>query len=172
MRVLGSGFLEANPGLGEKLWSGELPLTDWFNELLRFVYRLIFIMVSEDRELLHPPNANATAQTLYADGYSLAALRVCCVRGATWDRHHDRYEGMKVVFRALATGEAALALPALGGLFAMDRLPHLGSAQLRNQAFMEAIYRLSWLSGRSGHGAGQLARHGNRGTGIGLRIPA
>ena len=55
-----------------------------------------------------------------------------------------------MVFRALATGEAALALPALGGLFALDRLPHLESALLRNDAFMEAVYRLSWLSGRSG----------------------
>ena len=150
LRVLGSGFLEANPVLAEKLRSGEVPLSDWFNELLRFVYRLIFIMVAEDRELLHPPNANAAARTLYADGYSLAALRRHCVRGATWDRHHDRYEGMKVAFRALATGEAALALPALGGLFDADRLPHLESARLRNDAFMEAVYRLSWLSGRSG----------------------
>ena len=150
LRVLGSGFLEANPVLAEKLRSGEAPLSDWFNELLRFVYRLIFIMVAEDRELLHPPNAAAAARTLYADGYSLAALRRHCVRGATWDRHHDRYEGMKVAFRALASGEAALALPALGGLFDADRLPHLESARLRNDAFMEAVYRLSWLSGRSG----------------------
>ena len=150
LRVLGSGFLEANPALAGKLRSGELPLSDWFNELLRLVYRLIFLMVAEDRELLHPSNASATARTLYADGYSLAALRTHCVRGTTWDRHHDRYEGMKVVFRALATGEVALALPALGGLFGLDRLPHLESARLRNDAFMEAIYRLSWLSGRSG----------------------
>ncbi|MCY4514720.1 MAG: N-6 DNA methylase [Candidatus Tectomicrobia bacterium] len=150
LRVLGSGFLEANPVMAEKLRSGEVPLSGWFNELLRFVYRLIFIMVAEDRELLHPSNANAAARTLYADGYSLAALRRHCVRRATWDRHHDRYEGMKVAFRALATGEAALALPALGGLFDADRLPHLESARLRNDAFMEAVYRLSWLSGHSG----------------------
>ena len=150
LRVLGSGFLEGNPGLVEKLRSGELPLSDWFNELLRLVYRLIFLMVAEDRELLHPSNASATARTLYVDGYSLAALRTHCVRGATWDRHHDRYEGMKVVFRALTTGEAALALPALGGLFAPNRLAHLESARLRNDAFMEALYRLSWLSVPSG----------------------
>ena len=150
LRVLGSGFLEANPSLAAKLQSGELSLKTWFNELLRLVYRLIFLMVAEDRDLLHRKNARGSARTLYAEGYSLATLRAQCVRGATWDRHHDRYEGMKVVFRALPTGEDALALPALGGLFGADQIPNLESAQLRNSAFMEAVYRLSWLSDRSG----------------------
>ena len=71
-----------------------------------------------------------------------------CAR-RSMDRHHDRYEGMKVVFRALEIGEEALALPALGGLFDTEQLPHLGSARIRNRAFMEAIYRLSWLTDRS-----------------------
>ena len=150
LRVLGSGFLEANPDLAQQLRSGVLPLTTWFNELLRLVYRLIFLMVAEDRGLLHPANARRDARTLYAEGYSLAVLRAQCVRGATWDRHHDRYEGMKIVFRALAAGEDALGLPALGGLFGADRLPHLDSCRLRNRAFMEAVYRLSWLKDRSG----------------------
>ena len=148
LRVLGSGFLDANPALGEQIRSGDLLLTDWFNELLRLVYRLIFLMVAEDRDLLHPPNANAAARMLYADGYSLSALRADCVRGSTWDRHHDRFEGMKVAFRALAEGESTLALPALGGLFDVDQLPHLESARLRNDAFMEGVYRLSWLRAR------------------------
>ena len=150
LRVLGSGFLEANPDLARRLRSGELALTPWFNELLRLVYRLIFLMVAEDRGLLHPANARTGARRLYAEGYSLAALRAQCVRGASWDRYHDRYEGMKIVFRALAAGEAALGLPALGGLFAPDRLPSLDSARLPNRAFMEAVYRLAWLSDRGG----------------------
>ena len=150
LKVLGSGFLEANPDLAAKLKSGEVNLTEWFNELLRFIYRLIFIMVAEDRNLLHPTNAKNDARTLYAQGYSLAALRKQCYRAATWDKHHDRYEGVKIVFRALAHGQDALALPALGGLFAEDRLPHLETARLRNKAFMEALYRLSWLSDKTG----------------------
>lgn len=150
LKVLGSGFLEANPDLAAKLKSGEVNLTTWFNELLRLVYRLIFLMVAEDRNLLHPAKSKAEARALYAEGYSLAALRKQCYRAATWDKHHDRYEGIKVVFRALAHGQDALALPALGGLFAEDRLPHLETARLRNRAFMEALYRLSWLSDKTG----------------------
>ena len=72
------------------------------------------------------------------------------VRAASWDKHHDRYEGIKIVFRALAHGQPTLGLPALGGLFAAGMLPHLETARLRNRAFMEALYRLSWLPGKTG----------------------
>ncbi len=150
LKVLGSGFLEANPDLSAKLQSGEVNLTEWFNELLRLVYRLIFLMVAEDRNLLHPEKAKPDARKLYAEGYSLAALRAQCYRAASWDKHHDRYEGMKIVFHALANGQDALALPALGGLFSGDKLPHLETARLRNRAFMEALYRLSWLDQKTG----------------------
>lgn len=150
LRVLGSGFLEANPDLAARLKSGEIDLTEWFNELLRLVYRLIFLMVAEDRTLLHPETATQDARKLYRDGYSLATLRASCIRAATWDKHHDRYEGVKIVFRALAHGQDALGLPALGGLFSDDKLPHLETARLRNRAFMEALYRLSWLSDKTG----------------------
>ncbi|MGE0005653.1 MAG: N-6 DNA methylase [Parvibaculaceae bacterium] len=150
LKVLGSGFLEANPDLAARLKSGEVNLTEWFNELLRLVYRLIFLMVAEDRNLLHPEAARPDARKLYTEGYSLAALRAQAARAATWDKHHDRYEGIKVVFRALAHGQAALGLPALGGLFSADKLPHLETARLRNRAFMEALYRLSWLADKTG----------------------
>ena len=150
LKVLGSGFLEANPDLAARLKSGELNLTEWFNELLRLVYRLIFLMVAEDRNLLHPETAKPDARKLYAEGYGLVALRAQCARAATWDKHHDRYEGIKIVFRALAHGQEALGLPALGGLFSADKLPHLETARLRNRAFMEALFRLSWLSDKAG----------------------
>jgi len=150
LKALGSGFLEANAELAARLKSGELDLTEWFNELLRLVYRLIFLMVAEDRNLLHPDTAKPDVRKLYAEGYSLTALRAQAARAATWDKHHDRYEGIKVVFHALARGQDALGLPALGGLFSSDKLPHLETARLRNRAFMEALFRLSWLSDRTG----------------------
>ncbi|MGJ4927510.1 Eco57I restriction-modification methylase domain-containing protein [Bradyrhizobium sp. HKCCYLRH3095] len=150
LKVLGSGFLEANSDMASRLKSGEVNLTEWFNELLRLVYRLIFLMVAEDRNLLHPETTRPDARKLYAEGYSLATLRAQCVRAGTWDKHHDRYEGIKIVFRALAHGQQALGLPALGGLFGGGMLPHLETARLRNHAFMEALYRLAWLSDKTG----------------------
>ncbi len=150
LKILGSGFLDANPALRDRLTQGALPLTDWFNELLRLVYRLIFLMVAEDRALLHTPAATQDARKLYTEGYSLAHLRAQSIRRAAWDRHHDRYEGLKVVFRALTRGEPLLGLPALGGLFGATQLPDLETARLPNRALMEALYRLSWLTDAGG----------------------
>ena len=145
LKVVGSGFLEANPHLRKRLKSGELEVIDWFNELLRLVYRLIFIMVAEDRNLLHSENAKQSEIELYEDGYSLKHLRKKCIRRSSWNSHFDIYEGLKIVFRSLSDGEIGLGLSALGGLFEKDGLPVTGTAHLPNHAIMKAIYKLSWL---------------------------
>lgn len=145
LKVLGTGFLATNAELRRRVRAGELPLTDFFGQLLRLVYRLIFLLVAEDRKLLHAPDASTAARLLYAQGYSLSSLRDRAVRRTAWDAHHDKWEGLAVVFSALARGEKLLGLPALGGLFAPEMMPDLESARLSNRALMEAIFRLAWL---------------------------
>jgi hypothetical protein len=149
---LGTGFLShtENDALRERLSSSALPLPEFFGQLLRLVYRLIFLLAAEDRNLLHAPDASAATRKLYAEGYSVGALRDRAVRRAAWDRHHDRWEGLLITFAALATGQSRLGLPALGGLFVRDTLPDLETAKLANRNLMEAIYRLAWLREDSG----------------------
>jgi N-6 DNA Methylase len=149
---LGKGFLSHsdNAALRERLRTGELSLPEFFGQLLRLVYRLIFQLAAEDRNLLHPPSASAAARRLYAEGYSVGTLRDRAVRRAAWDRHHDRWEGLLITFAALGQGERRLGLPALDGLFAPGTLPDLERAKLGNRHLMEAIYRLAWLKGDSG----------------------
>jgi hypothetical protein len=144
---LGRGFLAHpdNSALRERLASGALPLPEYFGQLLRLVYRLIFLLAAEDRGLLHPPSAPAAARKLYAEGYSVGALRDRAVRRSAWDRHHDRWEGLLIVFAALARGERRLGLPALGGLFEPGTIPDPEAARLANRDLMEAVYRLAWL---------------------------
>ena len=144
---LGGGFLAHpdNSALRERLASGKLPLPEYFGQLLRLVYRLIFLFAAEDRGLLHSPSAPAAARKLYGEGYSLGALRDRAVRRAAWDRHHDRWEGLLIVFTALARGEQRLGLPALGGLFEPGTIPALEGARLANRDLMEAVFRLAWL---------------------------
>jgi hypothetical protein len=149
---LGNGFLShtGNGALREQLRTGALPLSEFFGELLRLVYRLIFLLAAEDRNLLHPPDVPAEPRKLYVEGYSVGALRDRAVRRAAWDRHYDRWEGLLITFVALAGGEKRLGLPALGGLFAPDAIPHLETARLANRSLMEAIFRLAWLREKSG----------------------
>ena len=145
--ALGNGLVShpGNRDLNDRLTQGHLPLPEFFNELLRLVYRLIFLLAAEDRNLLHPPDAPAQARKLYADGYSLGALRDRAIRRSGWDQFHDRWEGLLIVFRALEHGEPRLGLPALGGLFTAHATPNLDRARISNRALMEAIYRLAWL---------------------------
>jgi SAM-dependent methyltransferase len=145
--ALGNGFLShpSNATLRQKLHSGALRLPDFFGQLLRLVYRLIFLLAAEDRELLHPPDITAGVRKLYANGYSLGSLRDHAVRRSAWDPHYDRWEGLLITFNALARGEKRLGLPALGGLFAPNVITDLEGARLANRNLMEAIFRLAWL---------------------------
>jgi len=71
--ALGNGFLShsENASLRDRLASNQLPLPEFFGQLLRLVYRLIFLLAAEDRGLLHPPAAPAFVRKLYAEDYSL-----------------------------------------------------------------------------------------------------
>lgn len=147
LAALGSGFLKAadNSELRQAITSGTLTQQAYFQELLRLVYRFIFLFTAEDRNLLHPPGAPESARRLYADGYSVGRLRDRAVRRTAYDRHYDLYEGMKLIAGRLATGEPKLALPALGGLFMPATTPYLDKARLANRDLLAALYRLAWL---------------------------
>jgi hypothetical protein len=104
------------------------------------------LLTAEDRGLLRPKEQTETSEAkLYAEGYSFARLRTKTVRSLARDRHHDLWDGVRIVFRGLARGEKRLALPALGGLFAPDRTPHLDGARVDNRHLLAAIDDLAWM---------------------------
>lgn len=152
LKVLGSGFLShsANTELRRKLEDNSLGLLQFHGVLLRLVYRLIFLLTAEDRNLLHEPGASAAARQLYANGYSLGRLRARSAKRTSWDSHDDLWDGLQVTFAALARGEDALGLPALAGLFAQGGLGALEACALPNRALMAAVYRLAWLKDEAG----------------------
>jgi hypothetical protein len=150
--AVGQGFLAhpANQALRKALHDGTLTKMAYFGELLRFAYRLIFLLAVEERELLHPKGTTKDAEERYALGYGVKRLRDRSSRRAAHDRHGDFWEALKIVFRGLASGEPALGLPALGGLFAPTQCPHLDAASLDNRALLGALFKLCWLREPSG----------------------
>src|SRR5207248_1414267 len=113
--ALGRGFLAhpANVALRGRLRDGALNKQDYYRNLLRMVYRLLFLFVSEDRDLLLLPEASGRARELYMQFYSVGRLRRLAERrrGTT---HCDLYQGLKVVMAALdERGLPQLGLPAL-----------------------------------------------------------
>ena len=150
--ALGRGFLvhADNEPLRTALHDGKLTKDAFFQELLRLVYRLIFLLTAEERGLLQPEGSGEPARKLYADGYGLRRLRDRAVKRSAHDRFSDLWEGLKIVLRGVARGEPRLALPALGGLFDTDQCPHLDAAKLENRALLAAVFKLSWLREDSG----------------------
>ena len=52
---------------------------------------------------------------------------------------------MKALFKALNSGQAALGLTALGGLFETEKLNNLNKLKIQNKSFLKAVWHLSWF---------------------------
>jgi hypothetical protein len=151
---LGTGFIahKANQTLRDRLQAGELQKQDFYRQLLRLVYRLIFLFVAEDRDLLHFPGASDDARSRYARFYSGQRLRRMAER-TRGSRHADLWVGLRLVFAKLGDyyGCPELGLPALGGfLFGSKAMPDLDSAELANEHLLLAIRNLGLVKDRSG----------------------
>lgn len=149
LRILAQGFLDADEGLRAKLDSGDLSMQDWFSQILRTVYRLIFLAVAEDRNLLHAPETKTDVRGLYAENYGFNHWRDRSARRLAYDHHADNWETINIVFLALEDGAKPLGLPALGSLFRADQTPDLNTAKISNRAFLEAVFRLAWFVDKS-----------------------
>ena len=147
--ALGGGFLghPANGELRDALRAGALDKQDYYRELLRLVYRLLFLFTAEDRGLLLDPGADEPTERRYLDYYSTGRLRHLAER-RKGSRHADLWAGLRVVLTALGsdTGAPGLGLPALGGfLFSGDACPRLDPAELANRDLLDAVRALATI---------------------------
>lgn len=153
--ALGQGFLghADNHRLRDALRSGALTPHGYYQQLLRLVYRLIFVMVAEARGLLLDPTAAPEAHKRYLRYYALERLRDLARRPTSGPRHGDLYEEVKLVMGLLAgRGDArALGLSVLNGfLFSETTTPHLDESRLANAAFLEAMRTLCYTTEKDG----------------------
>ena len=148
LRQLGTGLVAHpdNTKLRVQLETGVLSLEAFFQQLLRLVYRLIFLLTAEDRDLLHVPGSDDQARALYRAGYSVSRLRERALRSRFHDAHGDLWETVRIVFEGLGTGCTPLALPALGGLFRVDQCPDVMAARLANQHLLGAVRALAYFT--------------------------
>ena len=148
LQQLGTGFLShpANTALRETLAAAADADRDLHRALLRIAYRLIVLFVAEDRDLLHPSDADPAARKLYAEHFSTARLRRMAAQHIG-GRHTDLWQAHQIVTDALAgDGLPTLGLGALGAtLYSRDTLSILDGARLSNRAFLAAIRALSQI---------------------------
>lgn len=160
LQILGQGFTShpKNIALREALRSGGLPLADFHGQLLRVVYRLIFLFVAEDRAidgipLLHPQDgseAGRLARERYNLNYSTVRLRDLAGKMGG-SRHGDLWRQFNLLIPALSgdpEGRSVrehLALPILGSLlWNPASTAALNTADLSNHDFLESLRNLAF----------------------------
>ena len=151
IEAFGQGFLahRGNAALRQKLADGKLSTQDYYQQLLRLVYRLIFLFVAEDRDLLLTPDADSIIRKRFEKNYSLTRIRRLSQR-RRGTRHSDLWQGLKVVFKLLYKGEPRLGLPALGSMLFSDRtMPDLDDCELANDRMLEAVRHLAFTVERN-----------------------
>lgn len=141
IKILGRAFLQHpyNEALREKVRTKQLGAVEYYQQLLRLIYRLLFLMVAEERELL-------TTDPNYREYYSVARLRRLCENRRAWTDHGDLWESVKITFRLLADRDLGRKLglsPLNGPLFEAQATKDLNDLHLTNRAFLEAIWYLS-----------------------------
>ena len=147
---LGNGFLQhpRNSALDEAFRRGALNHRDYYRQLLRLAYRLIFLFVAEDRGALlpklpddAPPEARA-AQDRYRRYYATSHVRALAQR-RRGGPHADRWQALRLVLGHLHGGCPDLGLPALGSfLWSPDATPDLDRCELSNADLLAALHSL------------------------------
>lgn len=160
LQILGEGFTShpKNSALRDALRSGNVMPAGFHGQLLRVIYRLIFLFVAEDRAidgqpLLHPRDSSGAARIArerFATHYGTGRLRELAskIKGS---RHGDLWRQFQILAGALS-GDAAftaarerLALPALGSfLWAASSTAALNDAELTNHDFLDALRHLAF----------------------------
>lgn len=151
----GNGFLQhpANTHLREQIANGQLTADGYYELLLRLIYRLLFLMVTEERNIIYDTDAirqNPGLKRLrdvYADHYSLGRLRRMAEQRHLADsRYTDLWTGLLDTFRLFeeaAFGQPLGITPLGGRLFGLDALGTLRHCKLDNRSLLECLLKLS-----------------------------
>jgi hypothetical protein len=110
---------------------------DLYRQLLRLVYRCLFLLVSEDRGLLSP-------DAIYREHYSIARLRRLLENRAAFTEHDDLWQSLRVLWKVLSDERLADFLklaPLNGELFTPQSLD---AFTLTNRDLLDAFWFLAW----------------------------
>ncbi len=138
---LGAGFLShpANTELRDKLRSGTLSLQDYYHQVLLQVYRLLFVFVAEDRDLLIPGDVPDMVKQTYHKYYSTYRIRELASK-KRGTRHSDLWQQLNLLFNGLYDGNTALGLPPLGSfLFRASSTQEMANCEIANSDLLSAV---------------------------------
>ena len=150
LEALGNGLLQhpENEALRTQLANGTLSGQELHRQLLRLVYRFLFLFTAEDRDLLFPRTLGQEdpRRRIYREGYSVGRLRELAIRrSASEGPYGDLWQTQKLMFLQLDQVSSPLGLPGLGGLFAKRQCKALEQCELANRYLLRAIRAIGWF---------------------------
>lgn len=148
IRCFANGFLAhpANNALRNRLADGSLKPDAFYKSLLRLIYRLLFLMVIEERGLVFPTSAKPSQRSTYEQYYSVQRLRRLAEKRYLADgRHNDLWLALVSTFRlfdADGPGPKLGLKPLAGDLFSYGAIGELESAHLSNAHLLACLRSL------------------------------
>ncbi len=149
IRSLANGFLEHadNEDLREKIDNEKISASKFYQYQLRLIYRLLFLMVIEERNLIFPANADKTKREIYYEYYSVNHLRRLCEKLYLADqRFNDLWITLKNTFHLFESeikGKHLGLSPLAGDLFGYNAIGILNKCNLDNKILLECLRNLS-----------------------------
>src|ERR1019366_5829684 len=108
LKSLGTGFLRhpRNEVLRERVKAGTLTAAEFHRQLLRLVYRLLFLMVAEERRMIVPESPEADRrQSLFDRDYRLGRLRALAEKPIESSTFGDLWIGLQQTFYLFEDGD-------------------------------------------------------------------
>lgn len=153
--ILGNGFLKhpQNENLRQLIKNENLSEVEYGQLLRRLVYRLLFLLVAEDRQLLFKEGIGLEQRKIYDEHYSLNRFRKMAVKHHQVNpRHTDLWEQLKSTFSFFENEHGTvIGLSPMGGdLFQETALDVLKKCKLSNRYFLKMMDLLSHFNPKDG----------------------
>ena len=144
----GNGFLEHadNEALRAAVANGELSAGGYYQQLLQLIYRLLFLMVIEERDLVFPAGAPRVQRDIHRKYYSVDRLRRLSEKRYLADpRRHDLWLALQACFRLFEADGLGAKLgiaPLAGDLFSAEAVDSLAGYTLGNDVLLGCLRSL------------------------------
>jgi len=153
LKTLGNGFLQhpKSEPLRQSIANGELAEGTFYRQLLMLIYRCLFLMVAESRNLLLA-GEDGEKIDIYNQYYSFSRLREIADRpNYRREGFEDLWQGLQVTFSLFDEswrGEILGLSPLNGDLFGSKTLAQMANYGIDNHDLLKAIRGLSLYSAK------------------------
>lgn len=157
LELLADGFLNApeNEELRRTVLESDAAVQAMYHNLLVLVYRLLFLLVIEERELVFLQKADPRKRDIYYDFYSASRLRRLAEIARPEDgRNADLWVLLRKTFRLFEEEDKGdpLGISALGGdLFSPTALGQLASCTISNEHLVACLSSLDRFDDHETH---------------------